>query len=472
MRIVGSIQWWCGALVGAGLWWSVGAELPPWAPLFDGRSLEGFIQRNGTATYRVEDGCLVGRTSEGSPNSFLCTRSTFADFELKFEVKVDDELNSGVQIRSASRPDFQNGRVHGPQVEIAVNGSAGCIYGEALGTGWLSGPSEDPVKRGAFKRGEWNHYRVRAVGNRIQTWVNGVPIVDFEETRSGLKRGFIGFQVHAIPRGQGPFEVRWRNIMIRDLTRRKVVFIGAAGGHGGEAHQHLAGNHLFAEVLRHSGYRFETVECDGYPEDPAVLADADAVVFYCNGGGGHLVMPHLDAFDALVRRGLGVVCLHYAVEVPKGRPGELMQRWIGGYFETDWSVNPVWTAQFKSLPTHSITRGVVPFTLRDEWYYHMRFVPDMRGVTPILSAYPPRETLNRPDGPHENNPHVREAIARGEIQHVAWAFERPDEWGGGRGFGFTGGHWHRNWQNPNMRTIVANAIAWVAGTPIPTWGLH
>lgn len=190
----------------------------PWTPLFDGKSLDAFIQRNGTAAYRVEDGCMVGRTNEGSPNSFLCTKQEYSDFELRFEVLVDDELNSGVQIRSASKADYNNFRVHGPQVEIAVNGSAGCVYGEALEGGWISGPTEDPVKRGAFKRGQWNEYHVKAVGNRIQTWVNGVPIVDFEETRSGMKQGFIGFQVHGIRRGTGPYEVRWRNISIRDLS--------------------------------------------------------------------------------------------------------------------------------------------------------------------------------------------------------------------------------------------------------------
>lgn len=198
---------------------AAGADAP-WTPLFDGKSLAGFIQRNGTATYRAEDGCLVGRSHEGSPNSFLCTQKGYSDFELKFEVLVDDELNSGVQIRSASKADFNNFRVHGPQVEIAVNGSAGCVYGEALDGGWLSGPTEDPVKRGAFKRGQWNQYHVKAVGDHIQTWVNGVPIVDFEETRSGMKQGFLGFQVHGIRQGDGPYEVRWRHISIRDLSRR------------------------------------------------------------------------------------------------------------------------------------------------------------------------------------------------------------------------------------------------------------
>ena len=194
------------------------AEAPPgFVPLFNGHNLDGWIQRNGTATYRVEDGCIVGRTSEGSPNSFLCTIKEYGDFELRFEVKVDDRLNSGVQIRSKSRGGKPSGRVHGPQVEIATNGNAGFIYGEALGTGWLSQDRSDPKARAAFKKGQWNSFRVVAVGKSIKTWVNGVPVANLVDNKSGMYKGFIGLQVHAVPRGAGPYEVRWRNIYIKEL---------------------------------------------------------------------------------------------------------------------------------------------------------------------------------------------------------------------------------------------------------------
>jgi hypothetical protein len=191
-----------------------------WTSLFDGGSLDGWVQRNGTATFRVEDGCIVGKTSEGSPNSFLCTEKDYGDFELKFEVLVDDALNSGVQIRSASKPDFKNGRVHGPQVEIAVNGSAGYIYGEALDTGWLCENRTDPAAKAAFKKAQWNQFRVLAVGKSIKTWVNGVPVADLVDEKSNMLSGFIGLQVHGIKKGTGPYEVRWRNLTIKDLTQK------------------------------------------------------------------------------------------------------------------------------------------------------------------------------------------------------------------------------------------------------------
>ena len=195
------------------------ADKNGWAPLFDGKTLDGWVQHNGTATYRVEDGTIVGKTSQGSPNSFLCTNKDYRDFELKFEVKVDDQLNSGVQIRSVSKKEIKNGRVHGPQVEIAVNGTAGYLYGEGLGTGWLSKDLSDPRARAAFKRGQWNQYHVKAVGKSIKTRVNGVSVADLVDEKSGMRSGFIGLQVHGIKRGTGPYEVRWRNIQIKDLSK-------------------------------------------------------------------------------------------------------------------------------------------------------------------------------------------------------------------------------------------------------------
>lgn len=196
---------------------AMAADDAGWVSLFDGQTLAGWTQKNGTATYRVEDGAIVGTTSAGSPNSFLCTDKDYGDFELTFEVKVDDRLNSGVQIRSRSVPEYQDGRVHGPQVEIAVGGVAGRIYGEALGTNWLSDEG-DAAARAAFKSGAWNHYRVRAVGRTIETWVNGVPTAALVDDKTNMLRGFIGLQVHAIGAGEGPCEVRWRNLRVRELA--------------------------------------------------------------------------------------------------------------------------------------------------------------------------------------------------------------------------------------------------------------
>ena len=173
--------------------------------------------------------------------------------------------------------------------------------------------------------------------------------------------------------------------------------------------------------------------------------------------------------NELSDKGVGCVCIHYGVEVPKGDAGDNFLKWIGGYFETHWSVNPHWTAEFAELPKHEITEGVKPFKANDEWYYHMRFREEMKGVTPLLSALPPKETLTRRDGPHSGNPHVRKAVLEDKApQHVAWCSENEN---GSRGFGFTGGHNHWNWGNDNNRKLVLNAIVWCAKGTVPEGGV-
>ena len=185
-----------------------------WVSLFNGKNLDGWTQINGTAAYVVEDGTILGTTAEGSPNSFLCTEKTYADFELEFEVLVDTRLNSGVQIRSESKPDYKNGRVHGYQVEIATNGNSGRIYDEGRRGKWLDEQASNDPAREAYQDGEWNQYRVICNGESIKTWINGVPVADM--TDSMTASGFIGLQVHSF-RGDSPAWVRWRNIRIKEL---------------------------------------------------------------------------------------------------------------------------------------------------------------------------------------------------------------------------------------------------------------
>ncbi len=197
-----------------------------WVNLFNEKNLEGWTQKNGTATYRVEGDMIVGKTNEGSPNSFLCTDRLYSDFELKFEVKVDDELNSGVQIRSQTTDGTNAGRVNGPQVEIAINGSAGYIYGESAG-GWMT-PDDIRHNHTHFQPGEWNAYHVKAVGARIMVWINGQLVSDLVDQAKleSHPKGFIGLQVHGIGQGTGPYEVRWRNLKLRDLSNFQSLYNG------------------------------------------------------------------------------------------------------------------------------------------------------------------------------------------------------------------------------------------------------
>jgi quinoprotein glucose dehydrogenase len=203
-----------------------------WIDLFDGVTLNGWVQLNGFHNYTVEDSAIVGRTVEGSENSFLCTLEEFDDFEMEVEVMIDDVTNSGIQFRSRVRPvtvgegnQFAAGRVYGPQAEIRRNlgeGSptTGVLYGEALGTGWLS--SKEKVENGHhyFMDQGWNLLRIVAEGPRMQTWVNGHQVEDLvnSEVYKTHPSGFIGLQIHGIE-GQGPFVMKWKNIKIRPLKK-------------------------------------------------------------------------------------------------------------------------------------------------------------------------------------------------------------------------------------------------------------
>ncbi|HSH94054.1 MAG TPA: ThuA domain-containing protein [Roseimicrobium sp.] len=252
---------------------------------------------------------------------------------------------------------------------------------------------------------------------------------------------------------------------------KKIIFIAGKPSHPPLAHEHRAGCLLLSKCLADVPGVVSEVYSNGWPDDEKVFEGAAAVVVYSDGGGGHpfLQGDRLQKIGALMDKGLGLACLHYAVEptLPKGQKEFL--EWIGGAFEINWSVNPHWDGDFKTLPPHPITRGVAPFKTNDEWYFHMRFRDNMQGVTPILTSIAPDGTMSRPDGDHSGNPAVRKAVANKEPQHVSWAYVRPD---GGRGFGFTGGHNHLGWANEDQRRLVLNAILWVAKVEVPKNGVQ
>lgn len=250
---------------------------------------------------------------------------------------------------------------------------------------------------------------------------------------------------------------------------KQIVFIAGGDSHGKGEHEHKGGTTLLAEKFKAAYPESETLVIQGWPDDLTPLKEANTIVVFCDGGGDHLLAPHLSKLDQILAKGTGLVMLHFALEIPKGEGGQYFQKWIGGYFETDWSVNPIFTASFDSIPKHPVTNGVKPFAIKDEWYYHMRFVNRMNGVTPILQTLPPESTLQLKDGTHSNNKFVRKAVLENkEPQIMAWTYDRPAI---GRGFGFTGAHMHTNWQDDNFRKLVLNAIAWTAQMNVPDEGI-
>ncbi len=189
------------------------SQSAPWTPLLVGNSLAGWHQLGGKAKYSVEGDEIVGRTVKGTPNSFLCTDKAYGDFELQYDVKVDPKLNSGVQVRSNSVGGYKNGQVHGYQIEIDPSDRAwsGGLYDEGRRL-WLQDVSKNPAGQKAFKNNGWNHFRVRAVGDHFQTWLNGVAVTDYRDDLSSF--GFIGLQVHNFANDGA--EVRFKNLMIKD----------------------------------------------------------------------------------------------------------------------------------------------------------------------------------------------------------------------------------------------------------------
>nr|WP_321521715.1 DUF1080 domain-containing protein [uncultured Macellibacteroides sp.] len=201
---------------------SMSAQQPQWESLFNGKNLKGWEKLNGTADYKVEDGVITGISKMGTPNTFMATKKMYTDFILEFDFKVSDGLNSGVQFRSNSLKEYNNGRVHGYQFEIDPSSRAwtGGIYDEAR-RGWLYALTEYPSAQKAFKNGEWNKARIEAIGQSIRTWVNGIPCSNILDDVTA--KGFIALQVHAIGnKEQEGKTISWRNIRI--CTTNPVAF--------------------------------------------------------------------------------------------------------------------------------------------------------------------------------------------------------------------------------------------------------
>jgi len=459
---------------------------PGFKSLFNGKDLSGWD--GDPKFWSVRDGAITGQTTEQNKtpgNTFLIWRDGNVDnFELRLSFKIVGG-NSGIQYRSK---DLGNWVVGGYQGDFEAGETYSGILYEERGRGILAERGEKTVIneggkkqkiaslgdtkdiQTAIKKEDWNEYVILAEGNQLTHIINGrvTAQVTDNDTKNRAMSGILALQLHAGP----AMTVQFKNIRIRRTPLvaglKKIVMLAGTQSHGPGDHEFNAGVMLLQKCLDNTPGVLAALYKGGWPKDPSAFDNADAVMFYADGGGGHPAIQgeRLKQLDELARKGVGIACLHYAVEVPKERGGAEFLDWLGGYFETNWSVNPHWTAKFETLPSHPITRGVKPFEINDEWYYHMRFRDKMDHVTPILTAVPPASTLERPDGPHSGNPAVR--ATKGQPQHVAWASEREN---GGRGFGFTGGHFHRNWADDNFRRLVLNALVWVAHGDVPSTGV-
>lgn len=241
-----------------------------------------------------------------------------------------------------------------------------------------------------------------------------------------------------------------------ERERPRVVIVAGTPSHGPGEHEYRAGALLLRRFLDESGVQADVVT-GGWPTDPAIFTGARAIGFFSSGEGSHPLVQggRLDSLLAALGPGTGFFCLHFAVHFPADVIPRLLPV-LGGAYLTDTSVNPIWEATFATPPQHPATRGVAPFTLRDEWYYELVFAQD-RAPVPLLRAIPPEETRFTASA----------AAHRGRAETVAWAYDRAD---GGRAFGYTGLHYHASWGQEPVRRLITNAVLWTAGVEVPAGG--
>lgn len=259
---------------------------------------------------------------------------------------------------------------------------------------------------------------------------------------------------------------------------RKLVMIAGPMSHPPGMHEFKAGSMLLQKRLDVVPGLKTVLITNGWPtkmvggekvDDNTVFEGADAIFIYSDGGGKHPAVQNdrLEVLRALMKKGVSLGFAHYAVEVLADRGGAEWKEWVGGYYENEFSCNPIWDANYTSLPVHAITRGVKPFTTKDEWYFNMRFRDGKTGVKDILVATPSDAVRDGPYvSPRGPYPHIQ--AAKGKPETMMWAVERAD---GGRGFGFTGGHFHANWQNDDQRKLLLNALVWLAKLEVPAGGI-
>ena len=252
---------------------------------------------------------------------------------------------------------------------------------------------------------------------------------------------------------------------------KHIVLIAGVPSHPPGMHEFRAGCLLLQQCLAGVKGVSVTVYSNGWPNVENALGNADAVVIYADGGARHpaIQKDHKPILGDLAKKGVGLGFMHYGVEIPSTNGGPQFLEWVGGYYEHLYSCNPMWSPEYKTFPKHPVANGVKPFSNRDEWYFNMRWNEEnKKHITPILVAKPSDEvrkgTYVYPKGPYD---HIVAASGRDET--MLWVYERT---GGGRGFGFTGGHTHKNWGNDNQRKVVLNALLWIAGMDVPREGVE
>ena len=254
--------------------------------------------------------------------------------------------------------------------------------------------------------------------------------------------------------------------------KTKIILLAGSDSHGPGDHEFRAGCHLFKKKLDEvMGDKLDVIVIeDDWPLNPAVFEGASAVVIYSDGLGRHPLVKgdkRLEFIDELTEKGVGIAFMHFACDVPPGKQGDLFKKWIGGHYETRFSTNPHWVCNSILNKEHPVCQGVGNFSLEDEWYFNIRF--DEANKHKFVLKGKPDDEARSGKSTHPRGPYKHIVANSGREEVLFWTLERKD---GGRGFGFTGGHNHENWQNDDLRKLILNGILWIAKVDLPKNGVE
>lgn len=418
-----------------------------WKTLFNGENLDGWqvIDYGGAGEVKVENGELkigagVALTGVKRTNDLLKTN---------YEVSL--------QAMKIEGGDFFCGLTF-PVKESHATFIAGGWGGSLVGVSSIDGmdaSENEYTQYMKFEDNKWYDIRVRVTDKKIQAWIDGERMLDADIWDKKVSMRF-GEIESSVPFGISTYQTRAavKDVKIRPAPAKipKVSFIAGKKSHGPGEHEYRKSLELLAKKLNERMEFVDTrVHFDGWPTDEEHLSEADTIVVFCDGADhdekNHpLLLPHrLQMIDRQINRGAGFVALHYTVFVPREKAGDKFLNWAGGYFDYETGSGPnkwfskIETRDFKTyLTDHPIAAGVKPFEMKEEFYFNLRFPEDRKGVTPVVTLDPEKKDWS---------------------QVVGWAIERMN---GSRGFGYTGGHFHKNFEDPNLQKLLLNAIVWTA----------
>ncbi len=453
------------ALLLAVVWFTVSSGIKAAEPvaLFNGKDLAGWTITDfaGHGEISVTDGEL--RINAGDPLSGVTWTNAFP--KMNFEIELDAKKIDGGDFFCAMTCPFGEGAF-----TFVAGGWGGGVVGISSIDG-MDASENETTKFREFKKGQWYHLKLRVVPDRIEAWIDKDPVINIEivDQQVALRPGEIYLNQ---PFGFASFQTdtALKNITLRRLphpaTVPKIVFIAGKKSHGPDEHEYEKGLRLLQESLDRSP-NVTNVYCevhtDGWPLDESTLDDASAIVLFSDGSDRDLAAHpllrsnRLATIERHMKRGAGLAVIHYTVFVPSKGAGDKFLEWVGGYFDYESGTaankwfSKIETRTYQALlstPGHPIARGVKPFEVREEYYFNQRFRESDTRRVPLVSF-----SADKADA----------------SSVVGWAVERAD---GGRGFAYTGGHFHKNWANENARRLVLNAILWTARANVPDGGVQ